>query len=344
MNGKKRFFILAILVVLVVAWLKKANHAAVIDPNAVVVEIAPVKKQTLAIETQTVGTLVAAQNIQIAPEIAGQVAKVYFQDGQFVKQGTPLIQLNDAMYKAKWDAASAQYQFSETTYQRYKRLADKGIISKQDMAKAEADLKEKKAAVEEAEVMVQQMKLIAPFDGMVGKSTVSPGDFVTVGQALVSLTDVHHLHVEYKLPEKCLATLQLGQHVRVTSSAFPEKLFDGVVAYISPTINTQDRTLSVYAEVPNPKAELTAGLFVNVTQALGTQENVLAVPAASLVATIDGHEVMKVVDGKVITVPVEIGQRTGNQVQILKGLNAEDKVVIAGQQKLRDGVNVKVKA
>jgi membrane fusion protein (multidrug efflux system) len=96
--------------------------------------------------------------------------------------------------------------------------------------------------------------------------------------------------------------------------------------------------------VPNEDEKLTAGLFVNVTHSLGTQDNVLLVPATSLIATIDGHEVMKVVDGKAVSVPVEIGQRTLNHVQILRGLAQDDSVITAGQQKIRDGVLVRVKA
>ena len=313
------------------------------DPYAVVVEAAKVSQENLPLEAQTIGTLVAAQHVQIAPEVAGQVAQILFKDGTFVTKGTPLIQLNNAINKSRLDSAEADYNLSLTTYNRIKLLTHKGIISTQDCEKAEADLKEKKAAKEANEVMVEQMRLVAPFDGAVGKSLVSPGDFVSAGQALVSLTDTHHLHVEYNVSEKYLSALKSGQKIRLTTSAYPGREFTGEVAYIAPTINTQDRTISVYAEVPNKDEALTAGLFVNVTQALGVQDNVLLIPASSLMATIDGHQVMKIVDGKAVTAPVEIGQRTLNGVQIIRGLVLQDRVITAGQQKIRDGVPVKVK-
>jgi membrane fusion protein (multidrug efflux system) len=345
MKFKKKLVWAGVLAVIFSLSLLKFHHQTP-DPNqhAVIVEVAKVKQDNIPLEAQVVGTLVAAQNVQIAPEITGQVSQILFSDGDFVKQGTPLIQLNNAVYKAKFDSAEADHHLSETTFERIKVLANKGIISRQDLEKTAANLKEKKAAKDESQVMLQKMLLVAPFDGMVGKSLVSLGDYVSAGQALVSLTDIHHLHAEYNISEKYLASLKKGQLIKLTTSAYPGKTFMGKVAFIAPTINTQDRTISVYAEVPNEDEKLTAGLFVNVTHSLGTQDNVLLVPATSLIATIDGHEVMTVVDGKAVSVPVEIGQRTLNHVQILRGLAQDDSVITAGQQKIRDGVLVRVKA
>ncbi|MDR3478758.1 MAG: efflux RND transporter periplasmic adaptor subunit [Gammaproteobacteria bacterium] len=342
----KKKFVWVGLIALIFCFYVLRHHRDVLNPNqnAVIVEVAKVKQASIPLEAQAIGTLVAAKNVQIAPEITGQVTQILFHDGEFVKQGTPLIQLNNAIYKAKLDSAIADHQLSETTFERIKVLANKGIISRQDLEKVSANLKEKKAAKEESQAMLDKMLLVAPFDGMVGKSLVSPGDYVSAGQALVSLTDTHHLHVEYNISEKYLASLKKGQSIQLTTSAYPGKTFAGEVAFIAPTINTQDRTISIYAEVPNEDEKLTAGLFVNVTHSLGAEDNVLLIPATSLIATIDGHEVMKVVDGKAVTVPVEIGQRTLNNVQILQGLVRDDSVVTAGQQKIHDGVNVTVKA
>jgi membrane fusion protein (multidrug efflux system) len=174
-----------------------------------------------------------------------------------------------------------------------------------------------------------------------GKCLVSPGNYVSTGQELVSLTDIHHLHAEYNVPENALALLKLGQAVKVTTSTFPGKAFAGHVAYMAPTINTQDRTIALYAEVPNESQILVAGLFVNVEQTLGEQADALMIPATSLVATIDGQQVYTVVDGKAHAVAVTVGQHTEKNVQILTGLVLGDSVVVAGQQKIHDGAEVK---
>lgn len=341
-NFRKKSIIVLTIIIVAIAWFVHKKHQLPMSQEATLVETVKVTAVTIPLEANVVGSVVAAKNVQIAPETSGQVAKILFQDGMFVKQGTPLIQLDDAIFATKNNSAHADLNLSQTTFHRMTLLAKKGIISQQDIAKAAADLEEKKAAALESQVMLNKMLLVAPFDGVVGKCLVSPGDYVSVGQALVPLTDTHHLHVEYKIAEKHVAKLKLNQDVKVTSSAFPEKEFLGKVAYIAPTINTQDRTISVYAEVPDNQA-LVAGLFVNVSQALGSQTHALTVPTMSLMATIDGEQIYKVVDNKIQAIPVVVGQRMNNSVQIIKGLEVGEVVVITGQQKIRDGSTVTIK-
>lgn len=343
MGLKKISITLGVLIVFGLGWMKFHHKSSMLQPEAVVVEIEKVKQTSIPVTVHAVGSLVAAKNVQMAPETAGQVVKIFFQDGMFVKRGTPLIQLNDAEYKAKLDSAEASLTLNETTYQRMAKLANKDIISPQDLTKAFADFKASKAAVQESQVMLDKMLIVAPFDGVVGKSLVSPGDYVSAGQTLVSLTDTHHLHVEYTIPENYVALLKLGQTITVTASTFPGKSFVGHVAYIAPTINTQDRTISLYAEVPNDDQLLVSGLFVNVEQALGEQSNALLIPEKSLIATIDGQQVYTVLDGKAHSVAVTVGQRTASRVQVLQGLLANDFVVTAGQEKIHDGMSVKEK-
>lgn len=344
----KRKIIIAVLVTGVLLagityYIKHRHSAASPQQEAIVVETAKVTQGSIAIEAQTAGTLIANKSVQLTPEFAGLVSKVLFHDGEFVKQGTPLIQLDDAVLKVKAESAKANLHYSETNYHRMELLSKKGAISQQAVDQALADLKEKKAIAEESRVMAEKMLLIAPFDGKLGKSNVNPGEYVTVGQKVVSLTDTRHLRVEYTIAEKYIGLVKLGQSVKIMSNVLPNKSFMGKVSYIAPTINTEDRTISVYAEVPNDDGALTAGLFVNVTQYLGNADNILMVPAVSLVATIDGQQVYKIVDNKVVSVSVKLGQRTTHQVQILEGLNRDDVVVTAGQQKVKDGALVKVR-
>lgn len=340
---RRKIIVGAIVLLAVIYGVKHHHQHSKLPEDTIVVQVEKVRQGNIPLEAQAVGTLVAAQNVQIAPESSGQVAEILFKDGSFVKKGTPLIQLDNAVYKSKYDSAAADLNLSQTTYARMAQLAKTGIISRQELEKVAADLKEKQALEEENRVAFEKMQLIAPFDGVVGKCQVSRGDYVSVGQALVSLTDTHHLRVEYTVAEKYLAVLKLGQEIMMTTTAYPGKTFTGHVAYIAPTINPQNRTISVYAEVPNDDEKLSAGLFVNVKQSLGMENNVLLVPALSLMATIDGQQVYKVVNGKAQSVAIEIGQRTLDSVEVVSGLTAEDSIVIAGQQKVRDGADVVVK-
>lgn len=327
------------------AWymFKHRQDTMKMQQEATVVQVEKVRQGTIAIEAHAIGTLVAEKDAQITSEVSGNVAKLLFKDGVFVKQGQSLIQLDDTVYKAKSDSSKANLLYSETNYKRNVLLGKRGAISQQAIDQALADLKEKQAAAQEDQVTLNKMLLVAPFDGVLGKCTVNVGDYVTVGQQLVSLTDVKHLRVEYSVPEKYLPVLKLGQEVKITTSTYPDKEFSGKVAFISPTINANDHTISLYADISNENGSLTSGLFVNVTQSLGVKNNALLVSASSLMPTIDGQQVYKVVDNKAVAIPVTVSQRTTNDVEIMQGLTAGDDVVTAGQQKLKDGMPVKIK-
>lgn len=322
---------------------KNKNLAIGYKQEIVVVEAAPVSEGNIDIQARSVGSLVAAKNVHIIPEVEGKVAAILANDGTFVKQNTPLIQLDDTVIKAKAASAKANLIYSESNYKRMLLLGKKGAVTQQAIDQALADLIEKKSAAKETSVLVDKMLLKAPFDGMLGKIKVNPGEYVSVGQQVVSLTDTKNLRVEYTVSEKFFGLVKLGQQVNLTTTAFPGKQFYGKVAFISPTINTQDRTISIYADVPNQDGQLMPGLFMNVVHLLGTENKVLLIPSVSLVATIDGQQVYKIVNNKAVSVAVQIGQRTENQVQITQGLNLKDSIVISGQHKLKDGTVVQMK-
>ncbi len=346
---KKKLLGSVILVAIVCAisswyWIKHREGAMHAKPEATVVEAEKVQQGNVTIEAHAIGSLVAQNNITITSEMEGHVAKVFFKDGEFVKQGTPLIQLDDSVSKVRVASAKASLIQAENHYKRNAALGKKGIASKHDVELTLAEFKEKQALAKEEQVKLSKMLLVAPFDGVLGKSKVGPGDYVNVGKELVSLTDTQHLRVEYSIPEKFYPTLKLGQEIKIITSTYPNKEFVGKVTFVSPTANADDRTIALYADISNDSGLLTAGLFVNVTQSLGKQSNALLVPAISLMPTIDGQQVFKIVDNKAVSVPVVIGQRTENTVEVVKGLALDDTVVTAGQQKLKDGMLVKIKA
>jgi len=191
--------------------------------------------------------------------------------------------------------------------------------------------------------MLMKMQLTAPFDGVVGKSKVNPGDYVTTGQSIVSLTDTKHLRIEYNISEKFLPALRSQQEVHITTSTYPGKTFIGKVSFISPTITAENRSVAIYADIPNDNNELAPGMFVNVMQSLGTDEKVMMVPARSLVPMLEGQQVYKVVDGKAYAVTVLTGKRSNEQIQVLQGLALGDQVITDGQLKVKNGAEVQVK-
>lgn len=338
---KRILIVTIVLAALLWGVFKYWHRADVVSVDAVTVKTSAVTEILLPLEVKAIGTVVA-KSIDITPEVAGHVEKVLFQDGTFVEAGAALIQLDDAVFKAKLASAKAKWIYSQNDYKRKALLGKQGAIAKQAIDQAEADFKEKEAEMQESDVMLNKMKLTAPFAGMVGQVKVNPGDYVTVGQGMVTLTDTKHLRVEYNVPEKYLADLKIGQSVKMLAAAYPGKAFTGKVSFISPTINTNNRSIALYADLPNPDGLLAAGMFVDVIQSLGVQAKTVMIPARSLVPALDNEQVYLVVDGRAKLSNVLVGKRMGDKVEILKGVLSGDKVVTDGQLKLRNGMQVKV--
>lgn len=320
----------------------RTNSVAAL-PEATTVQVSTVKEAAMPVEIRVIGTL-TARSVEISPEMPGHVSKTYFEDGALVKEGQLLIQLNDAAYKTKAQVAEARLALSEGKFNRMKLLAKKGFVSQQTIDEVDADLKEKRADAKESDVMVSRMSLEAPFTGVVGKSKAGPGDYVNVGQNLVTLTDTQHLRIEYSVPEKYLSGLKLGAEVTVTTAAYPGKRFIGKLAFIAPTINAENRSIALYADIPNDDQKLKPGMFVDVTQSLGVTEHAMVVSARTLVPVLDGQQIYKVISGKVVATTVTVGSRIGNDVQILQGIAPGDVVITDGQLKVKNGMPVRVKS
>lgn len=343
MKHKKILIILLIVLAIIVIGMRYFKQSPQMASDATLVQTTRAQAKSLPLEMTAMGNLVAARSVEITSELPGHVSRVGFQDGSLVKANDLLVQLDDATYKAQYESANAQYTYSEGDYHRLAKLIDKHFISKRDIDKAQADMKEHRAAAQQFAAMVNKMHLTAPFDGVVGKSKVSIGDYVNAGQSLVTLTDTHHLRIEYTVPEKYLPMLALGQSVDIKTAAYPDKSFSGKVAFISPTVSTDTRSISLYADVENNNDVLKPGMFVNVSQSLGSEEHVVMIPARSLVPVLDGVQAFKVVNGKAYAVAVTLGKRSNDEVQVVQGLSAGDIVITDGQFKVKNGMPVKVK-
>ncbi len=339
MKYKITLIFAGVIVAALIGWKFTRNKASEPMPAAVV-QTASVKAMNLPRRIEAIGSITAT-TIDISSEAAGHIAAIDFSDGAAVKKGDLLIQLDDSLLKTKILSTTAQYQYSKASFNRLHKLS-KNIVPQQSIDQAETEMKQNQAAMQESEVLISKMKLTAPFDGVVGQRKVNVGDYVNVGQSVVTLTDTSHLRVEYHLPEKYLPDLKLGQPVELTTAAYPDKTFKGVIAYISPTIDTDSRTISLYANLDNNEAKLAAGMFVNIRQQLGFKKNALLVPARSLVPGLSGNQIYKVVDGKAVTSDVQIGQRTNQMVEITQGLTAQDVVITDGQLKVQNGQPVAV--
>lgn len=322
---------------------KKPSQALNTMQQATIVEVAKPEEKIIPQQIETYANTESIDSIQISAEIAGKIAKISFKPGQFVKANTPLIELDNTLYKNELTLARSNEKLSLLDLARIKTLNAKNLSANQELDNAKAKALEKTSLRQSKEDLVKKTKLTAPFDGVLGEKKISIGEYVSPGQALLAIDAINPIKVRYHLPEATLAYLHVGQEVSLTTEAFSNKTFVGYVSYISPTINTSNHMLTLEATIKNPDRLLLAGLFVHVSQKLNRAEKVLLVPEEALIPTIEGQTVFVIEENKAKAVLVTTGKHLGAKVLIHKGLKATDKIVIRGQHKLKDGALIKAK-
>lgn len=185
-------------------------------------------------------------------------------------------------------------------------------------------------------------RLVAPFSGVAGLRKVSPGDVVQVAQALVDLQDISSLKVDFRVPEVYLPNLQTGQEVIIRTDVLPNLKFSGKVYAIAPQLDPSSRSVLVRARMDNADKQLRPGIFARVHLLVEQRKNALLVPEEALWPIGNQQFVYRVVEGKAVMTAVKIGHRYRNQVEILEGVQATDKVITGGQQKIRNGMPVMI--
>lgn len=306
----------------------------------------PVEAQTVRIgmrrrEAEAIGTLRSWESIVVKPEVTGRITKINFEEGTLVKEGQVLIELDSAETEAEVQRSKAALDLAKETYQRALTLRKGGAGSVAALDRAQADLAAAEATLKLAEARLAKTRLTAPFDGVIGLRKVSIGALLVPGQEIVNLEQINPLKVDFKVPEMLLASVKVGQTIRLRLDAMGSRGVEGTVYAIDPLLETGGRAIVLRARIPNAEGELRPGLFARVVLTIDEKNDALFVPEQSVLPGSDGSKsVFKAVDGKAVMTRVELGERIKGEVEVVSGLKAGDVVVTAGLPKLRPGVGI----
>lgn len=307
------------------------------------VETITLQPQVLAGGLQTVGSLRADESVVVRPEVGGRVTRIHFTEGGRVAAGQPLFTLDGSLAQASLNEAAANLENSRRAVARAEQLSGQKLIAQSDLDKARAQFGVDQARVASARTALSKMTLRAPFSGQVGLRNVSVGEFVNVGQDLVTLVKLDPIEVDFSVPETALTQLRNGQKINITVDAFAGDAFGGQVVAIDPVIDPNSRSAKLRAQIPNPDFRLRPGQFAKLQLDTGTGDaKALMVPEQALMQDGDTRFVYLVVDGKAKKTTVKTGTRTPGLVQVVEGLKAGDVVITAGQAKpmMHDGMAV----
>jgi len=330
--------------------------AATAAPIAQVAVVAPAPA-TSDVSVEAPGSFIPYDEAGIAAETAGPVVLVRVDEGARVTQGQTLVKLDDAKAVLGVRQAEAMLAQARANFERAKGdlgrkqalLNDKTIPpstfeafkAQSDAAAAGVDAAD--SALQLARRRLADMTVTAPFAGVVRDKRVSVGQYVREGDTLLVLMRVDPLKLQFDLPEKYADRIATGREVRASVAALPGLEFTGAIQTVFPSVAAQSRTIRVEARVSNPGYRLKPGFYATVRAPLVRLAGALVVPREALVRREGTENVFVVRDGQAQLVRVQTGVETADQVEVLSGLAATDRVVVSGADTLRSGDRVHIK-
>ncbi len=311
-------------------------------------EAAKAETLTLTDEVQAVGSLKSSQGVMLRPEVSGRIARLGFTDGQTVRRGQLLVQLDDTLQQAQLKQSEAQASIARTNLQRSRELLAQNFVSQSAVDQNAAALQVAEAQVALSQAQVQRMRVLAPFNGTAGLRMVDVGDYVKDGADIANLEDLSALTVQFALPERYVGRLRAGQPVELAVDALPGRAFTGRVLALDSQVDANGRAVQVLAQVSNPGTVLRPGMFARPRVVFSVREGAVVVPEEALVPVGAKQFLFKVVDGadgKKVAQRIEakLGLRLPGKVEITEGIRAGDLLVTAGHGRLLRGDNVPVR-
>jgi membrane fusion protein, multidrug efflux system len=296
-----------------------------------------------------IGTITAVQGVTITPDIPGTVREIAFESGAAVSKGDLLLRLDTSSEQAQLQAIEAQADLARINLGRVRSLRQNNTVSQSELDTAEAALKQNQANADTIRATIEKKTIRAPFAGRLGIRLVNLGQYLDAGKAIVSLQSLAPVYADFSLPQQELARLKTGMKVRVTTDAYPDRNFEGVLTAINPDLDQSTRSVTLQATLDNQDQALRPGMFARVEVLLPEEQPVLVIPATSVLSAPYGDSVFVIEskpgkDGKPeLTVRQQLlrtGRARGVFLSVESGLKPGDKIVSSGVFKLRNGMTV----
>lgn len=311
-------------------------------PPAMPVEVAVAQRDTVVDAIDATGQIEALQSIELRPEVEGRLVAILVAEGRIVERGTPLFKVDDAELRAQVARAEADRDLARQSLARTRELLAQKASSPSELEKAEATARATQAELDLLSVRLDRTTVRAPFGGVVGRRLVSLGDYVTSQQPLITLQTYDPQRAVFEVPERFAERLAVGQRVGFRVAALPGREFTGVVDFVDPVVRLPGRTITAKARVANPRRELQMGMFIEARLATAVRPNAVVVPEDA-VLSLQGARVVWVVTpaARATRREVVLGVRTPGFVEITKGIDAGEQVVVGGAERLGEGVPVR---
>jgi membrane fusion protein, multidrug efflux system len=293
-------------------------------------------------EATAVGTFMAVNGAELTTEASGIVTGIHFENGARVNQGQRLVSLDIEADEAELERLQAVEQLARVELNRHERLFRENNISESELQRRQSEAAQASAAVKTQEARIRQKTIRAPFDGISGIRQVNLGQYVATGSPVVSVQSLDPIYLNFTLPERRLPLLHVGQRVNARADAYPETTFSGEITAIEPAVQESTRTFLVQATFQNPDLLLRPGMFGRAQVDIGEPATVKLVPQTAIQFNPYGNSVFMIREDDEGTLHahqrfVMTGERRGDLITVLGGLEVGDRIATSGLLKLRTG-------
>lgn len=320
------------------------NDAHMRADRLVNVEALPAKIGTMTKRVTAVGRTKANEFVVIKSEIHARLKEILFTEGGTVTKDQEIFRFENSDVQAELQEAEANLVLTKSNFERTAKLHEQKIGSAKEYDKSKGEFDAASARVAVLKAKLEKTIIKAPFSGQIGivKEDVNVGGFVQSGAELVTLVQTNPMKIDFKVPEKFVHDVGVGQSAEVRIDAFKDRVFLASVEAVDSKVDSDSHSLALRATTDNDNGDLIAGLFANVSLIIGERGNTVMVDESAIVREGTIETVWVIEKGKARQKLVKTGVREKNMVEIIAGINQGEIVVTTGQQRLQNGVRVKV--
>jgi membrane fusion protein (multidrug efflux system) len=284
--------------------------------------------------------VISSDYVELRPEINGRVTFLQIPEGKVVQAGTILVKLNDADLQAQLEKIKVQLELAQTNEQRNKQLLSLKGINQSDYDISLQQVKSYKADMAYTQSLIDKTVIKAPFTGQLGLRQISLGAFINTATTVVTLQKTNDLKIDFTVPELYNNMVKVGAKVQVETIGGEASKFDATIIAIEPQIIATSRNLKVRASV---NAKILPGSFTKIYLSdIDNNASSIMVPSNVIIPDSKTKQIVVVKNGQAKFVNVETGYRTQTAVEITKGLQVGDSVVVAGMLFVKDGSKLKI--
>jgi membrane fusion protein (multidrug efflux system) len=298
--------------------------------------------KTLDFSNVYTGKLMANEEIDIRPEISAKVTGIFFKEGSTVSKGTMLVKMFDSDLQANLKSNQLQIELAQKELDRKNELYKFKGISKEELDISENNFNTLKASQDLIKAQISKTELHAPFTGVVGLRMVSEGSFVSSTTIITSLQQVDPIKVDFAVPEKFIANLDIGKEFDFTIDG-REDHFTGKIYALESKIDPLTGSIRVRALSPNSKRELYPGSYAKINIKLFPNKESMMIPAKATVPLLEGEQVFIRKNGIAKAVSIKTGYRNEREVEVTSGLAPNDTLVTTGLLQIKEGMPIRVK-